>query len=119
MKQHTTEGERIIAQMIERTGESDFLTSALHTAAYHHEKWDGSGYPYGLKGEKIPLQGRIMAIVDVYDALTSERPYKKAFTSSEAFGIIDNDSDSHFDRKIVDVFKTVQKEIEAAKAKYA
>jgi putative two-component system response regulator len=115
MKLHPAEGKRIIGEMIERTGESDFLESALLTAAYHHEKWDGSGYPYGLKGEEIPLQGRVMAIVDVYDALTSERPYKKAFTSDEAFTVIEKDAGCHFDQIIVDVFKGVQKQIEAAK----
>jgi putative two-component system response regulator len=119
MKQHPAEGKRIIADMIARTGESDFLTSALVTAVYHHEKWDGSGYPYGLKGENIPLQGRIMAIVDVYDAFTSARPYKKAFTGAEAFRIINADAGSHFDEKIVAVFNNVQSKIEAARESFA
>ncbi len=116
MKAHPAEGERIIAQMISRTGEADFLRSAQRTAASHHEKWDGSGYPYGLAGEDIPLEGRMMAIVDVYDALTSLRPYKKAFTSKEAYGIITKDAETHFDPQIVEVFVAIRKQIEAAKA---
>jgi putative two-component system response regulator len=118
MKLHPAEGKRIIADMITRTGDSDFLSNALLTAAYHHEKWDGSGYPFGLKGKDIPLQGRIMAIVDVYDALTSARPYKKAFTSGEAFRIINDDAGSHFDEEIVAVFNSVRHGIETARESF-
>lgn len=117
MKKHPADGERIIAQLIGRTGESDFLCAARLTAAYHHEKWDGTGYPYALAGTDIPLEGRIMAIVDVYDALTSVRPYKKAFSSEEAYRIIESDVGKHFDAKIVEVFTTVRQQIEAAKDK--
>ncbi len=116
MKLHPAEGEKIIAQMISRTGASEFLRSAKRTAAFHHEKWDGSGYPYGLKGTDIPLQGRIMAIVDVYDALTSERPYKKAFSSEEAYRIITEDAGRHFDPQIANVFAAVKTQIEAVQA---
>ncbi len=114
MKLHPAKGEQIISQMIGRTGDSEFLSSARLIAAYHHERWDGTGYPFGLKGTAIPLEGRIMAIVDVYDALTSVRPYKGAFSSEEAFRIIIENSGRHFDPKIVEVFKAVQAEIEAA-----
>lgn len=114
MKQHPAEGERIISQLISRTGESEFLSGARLTAAYHHERWDGSGYPYGLSGKDIPLQGRMMAVVDVYDALTSVRPYKKAFSSKEAYGMIMQDAGRHFDPKVADVFKAVQNQIEEA-----
>ncbi len=114
MKLHPAEGDRIITQLINRTGESEFLSSARLIAAYHHERWDGMGYPYGLKGTEIPLQGRTMAIVDVYDALTSVRPYKKAFTSSEAYRIITENSGSHFDPQIVSVFEFARKHIESA-----
>ncbi len=113
MRCHPAEGERIIRQMIDRTGESEFLFHGQRTAAYHHEKWDGSGYPYGLSGADIPLQGRIMAIVDVYDALTSERPYKKAFSSEDACRIIAEDAGRHFDPHIADVFAVARKSIEA------
>jgi len=107
IKTHAVEGEKIIGQMIKQTGEVDFLHSAKLIATYHHERWDGTGYPYGLKGADIPLQGRLMAIVDVYDALVSERPYKKPMTHGEAVDIIIKESDRHFDPVIVDVFREV------------
>jgi len=104
MKKHAEEGERIIDEIISRTGEGDFLRNAKLFAGSHHERWDGKGYPRGLKGEMIPLQGRIMAIVDVYDALVSERPYKKAFPEEEAIDIIMKNSGTHFDPQIVKIF---------------
>jgi putative two-component system response regulator len=109
MKRHTVEGERIIDQIITRTKATDdvFLRHAKLVACYHHEKWNGTGYPQGFKGEEIPLQGRIMAIADVYDALVSERPYKKAFSHEEAMKIIIADSGKQFDPKIVDIFLSV------------
>jgi putative two-component system response regulator len=108
MKTHAAEGERIIDKMIESTGEVEFLRNAKLFAGYHHEHWDGSGYPKGLKGMEIPLQGRIMAIVDVYDALISERPYKKALSNEEVIQIIMNDKGKHFDPKIAEVFFEVK-----------
>jgi len=104
MKTHAMEGERIIDEIIARTGEGEFLRNARLFAGYHHERWDGNGYPHGLKGEEIPLQGRIMAIVDVYDALVSERPYKEALTDDEAVQIIMQNAGSHYDPLIADVF---------------
>jgi putative two-component system response regulator len=89
------------------TSESDFLKYAKVFAGTHHEKWNGSGYPSGLSGEEIPLQGRLMAIADVYDALVFERPYKKAFTHEKAVEIILGDRGTHFDPVLVDVFKYV------------
>ena len=77
-------------------------------AISHHEKWDGSGYPNGLAGEEIPLLGRVMAIADVYDALVSERPYKKAFSHTEAVGIITDDMGKHFDPILVGLFLDVE-----------
>ncbi|MDR0819470.1 MAG: two-component system response regulator, partial [Oscillospiraceae bacterium] len=74
-------------------------------AGTHHEKWDGSGYPNGLIGNAIPLEGRLMAITDVYDALTSERPYKKAFSHEEAVRIIVEGRGIHFDPMLTDVFQ--------------
>jgi len=115
MKTHCEAGERIIGQMIHRTGEVEFLQNAKLSAAYHHERWDGSGYPYGLKGTDIPLHGRIMAIVDVYDALTTERPYKKAMTHEEALHIIEKESGKHFDPQITGVFSEINDQIAAAK----
>jgi len=116
MKSHAEEGERIIDEIIARTGEGDFLRNAKLFAGTHHERWDGKGYPRGLKEVDIPLQGRIMAIVDVYDALVSERPYKKAFSDDEAISIIMQNSGSHFDPKIADIFFEAKDKIRAAKA---
>jgi putative two-component system response regulator len=104
MKTHAEEGERIIDKIIAQTGEGEFLRNARLFAGSHHERWDGKGYPYRLEGEEIPLQGRIMAIVDVYDALVSERPYKKAFTDEEAVHIIMDNAGTHYDPKIAKVF---------------
>ena len=108
MKTHTIEGERIIDEIISKTGEGDFLRNAKLFAGTHHERWDGKGYPRGLKGLEIPLHGRIMAVVDVYDALVSEKLYKKAFTDEEAARIIMENSGVHFDPKIVEVFLRVK-----------
>jgi len=107
IKRHSSEGERIIDEIIRKTRAGDFLLHAKKFAGYHHEKWNGRGYPYGLSGENIPLEGRIMAIADVYDALVSERPYKKAFTHEQAVDIIEKDSGTHFDPKIVTAFLNV------------
>jgi len=104
MKKHTFFGERVIERIQERTRESAFLTHAKIMAGTHHEKWDGTGYPRGLAGHKIPLQGRLLAIVDVYDALISERSYKKPFPQDEALGIIKEGSGVHFDPALVEVF---------------
>jgi len=108
MKSHTTEGERIIDQIIEQTGEGEFLRHAKLFAGYHHERWDGSGYPYKVSQYEIPLQGRIMTVVDVYDALVSKRPYKAAFTDDEAVEIIMSNAGKHYDPKITDVFYAVR-----------
>jgi len=73
-------------------------------ALSHHEKWDGSGYPEGIKGEDIPLQGRICAVADVFDALTTKRPYKEAMPNDQAFGILHEGCGSHFDPRLIDLF---------------
>jgi len=108
MKTHALEGERIIDKIISRTGEGEFLHNAKLFAGSHHERWDGNGYPRRLKGTEIPLQGRIMAIVDVYDALVSERPYKKALSDEEAVQIIMENAGTHYDPKIAEVFYKVK-----------
>jgi len=104
MKKHVKAGEHIIEKIIDRTHEETFWNKAKIFASYHHERWDGTGYPRGLKGLEIPLQGRILALVDVYDALTSERPYKKAFEHEKAVEIIMSESGKQFDPKIVEIF---------------
>jgi len=110
IKKHTTFGGRIISGIINKTPDSDFLQYAKIFAETHHEKWDGSGYPYGLKGYDIPLFGRLMAIADVYDALVTDRPYKKAFPHSDAVQIILEGSGKHFDPILVDLFLKVHHE---------
>jgi len=104
IKSHCIQGEKVIAKIIEKSNDDVFLHHAKRFAGSHHEKWDGSGYPRGLSGESIPLEGRILAIADVYDALVSHRPYKKPFTHEEAVKIIVNDSGKHFDPQIVKGF---------------
>jgi putative two-component system response regulator len=104
MKKHVNFGEQIIEKIETMTKESDFLKYAKIFVASHHEKWDGSGYPRGLTGNEIPLLGRIMAIADVYDALVSDRPYKKGFTHEEAVAIIAGGKEKHFDPVLVDLF---------------
>ena len=114
IKEHPLEGELIISDIIVKTGEGPFLHHAKLFAGYHHERWNGEGYPYGLKKQEIPLQGRIMAIADVYDALVSERPYKEAFSREKSEKIITEDSGIAFDPKLVEVF--ISKEDEFAQA---
>jgi putative two-component system response regulator len=107
IKQHVQFGEDVIDRIKSNTTERAFLDQAKVLIATHHEKWDGSGYPRGMKGQEIPLQGRLMAIADVYDALTSDRPYKKAYSHKEAVDIITRDRGKHFDPDLVDVFLDV------------
>jgi putative two-component system response regulator len=104
MKKHAAFGEKIIDSIQQITSENAFLTHAKIMAGTHHEKWDGSGYPYKLAGKDIPLQGRLMAIADVYDALVSERPYKKAFPFEQATRIIHESFGSHFDPALEEAF---------------
>jgi len=107
MKNHASNGAKIIQRVIKRSGDDEFLQNALLFAEHHHESWNGSGYPRGLKGLDIPLQGRVMSLADVYDALISERPYKPAFPHEKAVDIIMNDSGKKFDPKIADVFNSI------------
>ena len=110
MKSHVTVGLDALDKIIHNTAENDFLRHTLYIAGTHHEKWDGSGYPVGLRGKDIPLQGRLMAIADVYDALISVRPYKVAFSHEEASKIIEEGAGSHFDPALVDVFLGIEDE---------
>jgi putative two-component system response regulator len=117
IKKHPVFGKKVIQKIKENTTEKAFLEYAEIFAISHHEKWDGSGYPYGLKGEEIPLLGRLMAIADVYDALVSERPYKKPFTHEEAVKIIAEGSGKHFDPAITDMFLRVSDEFDKIAAR--
>jgi putative two-component system response regulator len=108
MKLHPTEGARIIDRMIKHTGEQDFLHNAKLFAEFHHEHWNGRGYPHKLKETEIPLQGRILAVVDAYDAIVSKRSYKEPKTHEEAVNIILKEAGKQFDPKIVEVFIEVK-----------
>jgi len=112
IKTHTTFGEKVILTLKEATTDSEFAEYARIFAVSHHEKWNGTGYPKGLSGEDIPLLGRIMAIVDVYDALVSERPYKKAFSHIEAMNIIKGETGKHFDPALINLLEKIQEELE-------
>ena len=112
IKKHAAVGEQIIDEMTAITGTSVFLQDAKFFAGYHHERWNGTGYPYGLSGDEIPFQGRIMAIADVYDALVSERPYKQPITHQQSVDIIMDSAGAHFDPKIVQAFYEVKDRFE-------
>ena len=113
IKKHCAEGERIINEIISKTEDGVFLHHAKRFAGYHHEKWNGAGYPRCLSGECIPLEGRLLAIADVYDALVSERPYKKPFSHEQAVEIIKKDKNTHFDPRITEAFLNVADEFSA------
>lgn len=107
MKEHTVFGVKIIEKISKSAAEDAFLEHARVFAGSHHERWDGSGYPLGLAGTAIPLQGRLMAIADVYDALISARPYKEPFTHEEAMKIMLAGRGTHFDPALMDIFNLV------------
>ncbi len=113
MRQHSILGVQIL-----EGSDADSIKLAETIALTHHEKWDGSGYPKGLKSLEIPLAGRITAIADVFDALTSKRPYKEPFPLEKAFSIIREGRGSHFDPRVVDAFFAVEDEILSIKGRY-
>lgn len=112
MKKHTTSGWDILHHADKELGEQSFLTLASTIALSHHEKYDGTGYPSGLRGERIPLSARISALADVYDALTTRRPYKEAWSHEKAVGEIRGLSQTHFDPVLVDIFSSVSDEFD-------
>ncbi|MCK5191492.1 MAG: two-component system response regulator [Methylococcales bacterium] len=114
MRRHPEFGSEILGD-----NDSELLQMAKEIALNHHEKWDGSGYPQGLKGENIPLTARIIAIADVFDALTTKRPYKNAWPVERAISFIDEKSGSHFDPELVIAFHKALPEILKIKAQYA
>lgn len=104
MKTHATEGKTIIESAMKLTSDSGYLKEALNLATYHHEKWNGTGYPLGLSGEEIPLSARIMAISDVFDALVSRRSYKEPMSFEAAMQIIKEGAGTHFDPILAKLF---------------
>ena len=111
MKTHAARGREVIEQVIASIPDADYLEEAKNVAGYHHEKWNGKGYPEGLAGEDIPLAARIMAVADVFDALVSKRCYKESFDYDKAFGIIKEDAGRHFDPLVVDAFVKAREEV--------
>ena len=110
MKQHTVIAHQIFRDAAARLGSNSFLRIVDQVASAHHERWDGTGYPEGLQGEAIPLAGRIMAVVDVYDALTNRRAYKPPMPHDEAVATIAAGRGTHFDPDIVDAFVQIEAE---------
>jgi putative two-component system response regulator len=119
MKMHTTLGAETLDAALQRFPQAKFLRIARDIAASHHERWDGRGYPNGLAGANIPLSGRIVALADVYDALTSKRIYKDAFSHVVARNIIAKDSGSHFDPDVVEAFLAIDQEFVAIRTQFA
>ena len=111
MKTHTTEGQRIVKEIMSVASDREYVKIASDIAAYHHERWDGTGYPSGLKAEQIPVCARIMAIADVYDALVSKRCYKQAMSAEQAFSIIAEESGTHFDPVLAELFLSMKDEV--------
>ncbi len=104
MKSHTTAGRKVIEQVMEKVPDSQYLRMAANMANFHHERWDGKGYPEGRKGDEIPLSARIMTIADVFDALVSRRSYKKPFTFDQAMKMIEEGAGTQFDPVIAKIF---------------
>lgn len=113
MKTHTTIGGKMVTDILTDVEEENVVRIARNVAKYHHEKYDGTGYPEGLSGTDIPVEARIMALADVFDALVSERCYKKAYSYDEAFRIIKEDAGTHFDYDLAMIFLKCRPELEA------
>lgn len=119
MKHHAVYGRDSLAKAEEKLGGNSFLRLAREIAYGHHEKWDGSGYPQGLKGDDIPVAARLMAVADVYDALISRRVYKPPFPHSKAVGIIAEGKGTHFDPDLVEAFLELQEAFRQTALQYA
>ena len=120
MKTRTTIGGNVLSDAVMELGDESFLTLACEIAYHHHEKWDGSGYPKGLKGEEIPLSARIMALADVYDALSSNRPYRKALPDETVYKIITEEMGlNHFDPAILQIFSECIEEFKEVKNRFS
>lgn len=118
MKEHTTAGGHIIAEVMGGIEEKEYIDIAVQIAEGHHEKWDGSGYPRGIKGKEIPLCARIMAVADVFDALVSKRCYKEAMPVDKAFSIIEESGGSHFDPNLSLLFCSIRGEVTEVLSKF-
>ena len=120
MKSHTTEGGKILKKIVADAGDAfdvNYLTESIEMASFHHEKWDGSGYPTHIKGDEIPLSARIMAVADVFDALIAERVYKKPFSYEKAMSIITEGAGKHFDPDVVEAFTRISEKLYLARTR--
>jgi putative two-component system response regulator len=113
IKSHPVYGAKMLEAALVNQEDDSLLHEAFEIVYYHHEKWDGTGYPKGLAGTGIPIGARIAAIADVFDALTSVRPYKRAFSPREAFDILYRDSGTHFDPRLIEIVRTNESEFES------
>lgn len=113
MKTHSAEGAKVLSKVLAEVEDTEFVKTAINIAHYHHERWDGKGYPEGLAGENIPVEARIMALADVFDALVSKRCYKEAFTFDKAFSIIEEGLGTQFDPVLGKIFIDCRKELES------
>jgi len=112
MKGHVLTGVDAIEKIMKNTYENNYMQHALNVIGTHHEKWDGSGYPMRLRGRNIPLEGRLMAVADVYDALISVRQYKRAFSHEDSRRIIEESAGAQFDPALIDAFRGIEGEFE-------
>ncbi|MGO9570909.1 MAG: response regulator [Desulfomonilaceae bacterium] len=118
MKRHSVYGGAALEEAAHEAGDKEsYLFLAKDVAYYHHERWDGSGYPFGLKGEEIPLSARIVAVADVYDALTTERRYKRSYSHEEALDLIVQEKSKQFDPELVETFLEVETQFKAIRDK--
>lgn len=111
MKTHSAKGAVIVERILQNSDDEEFKKIAVNVAHYHHEKWDGKGYPTGIAGEKIPFEARVMALADVFDALVSKRVYKEKMSYEKAFGIIEESCGTHFDPKLCEEFLHCKEEL--------
>ena len=111
MKHHTLYGRDVIEKAKKASSDVSYLNEAENLSLYHHEKWNGKGYPHGLSGEEIPLSARIMAVADVFDALVSKRSYKDPFPFEKAMDIIREGAGSHFDPSVAAAFEHAEAEV--------
>lgn len=119
MQEHAQIGAECISQIESRLGQANFLETAREIALLHHEKWDGNGYPHGLAGNAIPLSARVVALADVYDALSVERCYKQPIAHEMCVELIRAEAGKHFDPAIVEIFLQIESEFDRIRSTYA
>ncbi len=118
MKTHPDLGRHIINNAMKSYEQNEFFTMAINIAYTHHEKWDGSGYPEGIEGEEIPIEGRFMAIADVYDALVNRRVYKEEFSYAKTYKIMKEGRGTHFDPLLLDAFFEIKEQFREIAERY-